>query len=85
MSWHEYRSSPLWSILVEAVRTIPVYPHHKAYVRDVVLVEQPQISAEELASKLGISLGESLVILYELEEAKNVNKEQTRQSGQTKL
>jgi transcription initiation factor IIE alpha subunit len=85
MSWDQHRSNPLWSMLVDTVHTIPVYPHHKAYVRDVVLVEQPKISADELASKLGISLGESLVILYELEEAKNADKDSTRQSEQTRL
>ena len=85
MSWHQYLSNPLWSILVDTVHTIPVYPHHKAYVRDVVLVEQPHMSAEELALKLGISLGEGLVILYELEKAKQAGKESTRQSEQTKL
>jgi hypothetical protein len=47
-----------------------MFSRHKAYVRDVVLVEQPNVSAEELALKLGISLGESLVILYELQKSK---------------
>jgi len=43
-----------------------MYLHHKAYVRDVVLVEQPDINADQLALRLDISLGESLVILFEL-------------------
>ena len=67
MSWQNYVNNPLWFILVDTVHTIAVYPHHKAYVRDVVLVEQPDISAEQLSLKLDISLGESLVILFELQ------------------
>jgi hypothetical protein len=51
-----------------------MFTHHKAYVRDVVQTAQPQINAEDLALKLGISLGESLVILYELTMSKAENK-----------
>jgi len=50
-----------------------MFTHHKAYVRDVVLVEQPQIDAEDLTLKLNISLGESLVILYELQKPRAEN------------
>jgi hypothetical protein len=51
-----------------------MFTHHKAYVRDVVQATQPQINAEDLALKLGISLGESLVILYELQVSRAENK-----------
>jgi len=70
MSWEDYVNNPLWTILVDTVHSIVMYPHHKAYVRDTVLVEQPNISAKDLALKLNISLGESLVILYELAKSK---------------
>lgn len=63
-------NNPLWPILVETVHAMVMYPHHKAYTRDVILHEQPQVNAGDLASKLGITLGEALVILYELKKQK---------------
>jgi len=51
-----------------------MYPHHKAYARDLVLHEQPDATAQELAIKLGIPLGEALVILSELRETKSEGK-----------
>jgi len=74
MSWEDYVNNPLWPILVDTVHSIVMYPHHKAYVRDIVLAEQPNINARDLALKLNISLGESLVILYELQKSKKENK-----------
>ena len=68
MTWQEHENNPLWQILVDTVHTNVMYPHHKAYTRDTVLTDQPQITAQELALKLNISLGESLVILYELQK-----------------
>jgi hypothetical protein len=70
MSFEDYVNNPLWRILVDTVHALSMFPHHKAYVRDVLLIEQPQMSAEDLVAKLSISLGESLVILYELEASK---------------
>jgi ribosomal protein S25 len=71
MSLEEYVKEKLWPVLVETVHAMVMYPHHKAYVRDVVLHEKPDITPQELASRLGIPLGEALVILYELKnEAK---------------
>jgi hypothetical protein len=70
MSLDEYVNNSLWHILVDTVHTLPMFAHHKAYVRDVVQVAQSQINAEDLALKLNISLGESLVILYELRKSK---------------
>jgi hypothetical protein len=67
MSFDDYINNPMWRILVDTVHTLPMFAHHKAYVRDVVQVEQSQINAEDLALKLGISFGESLVILCELQ------------------
>ena len=66
MSFEEYVSNPLWAILQEAVHSMIMYPHHKAYTRDVILNEQPDIIPKELAAKLRISLGEAMVILFEL-------------------
>jgi len=62
----EYENNPLWAVLVETVHAMVMYPHHKAYVRDAVLHEQPEITAADLAARLGISSGEALVILHEL-------------------
>lgn len=72
MSLEEYTKEKLWPILVETVHAMVMYPHHKAYTRDVLLHEKPDITPQELASRLGIPLGEALVILYELKnEAKS--------------
>ena len=62
----KYVNSPLWQILVETVHAMVMYPHHKAYTADRILSEQPNITPRDLAMKLGIPLGEALVILYEL-------------------
>ncbi len=71
--------SPLWLILVEVVHRLPMYRYHKAYVRDHILLENPDITAEELSKRLDIPLGEALVILSEL----RVNlKESKQQDGE---
>ena len=62
----ELDRNPLWLILVEAVHQLPMYPSHRAYVRDVLLPESPGLSAEDISARLDISLGEAMVILYEL-------------------
>ncbi|MEM2465924.1 MAG: hypothetical protein QXZ47_01305 [Candidatus Bathyarchaeia archaeon] len=74
MSLEEYTKEKLWPILVETVHAIVMYPHHKAYTRDVLLHENPDIAPSELASRLGIPLGEALVILYELMEERRKSK-----------
>jgi hypothetical protein len=56
----------LWLILVEAVHALPMYPSHKAYVRNSLALEAPEVSAEELSYRLDIPLGEALVILHEI-------------------
>lgn len=71
MSLEEYVSNPIWPVLVETVHAMIMYPHHKAYTRDVVLHEQPDVTYQDLAIKLGIPLGEALVILYELQKQKS--------------
>jgi hypothetical protein len=66
MNLEEYVRSPLWPILVETVHAMIMYPHHKAYVRDVYLQEKPDLTVKLLATKMGIPLGEAMVILHEL-------------------
>jgi hypothetical protein len=70
MSLEDYVKEKLWPILVETVHALVMYSHHKAYTREVVLHEKPDIKPEELAAKLRIPLGEALVILHELSNEK---------------
>ena len=62
--------NPLWLLLVEAVHALSLYTSHKAYTRDSILIDSPGTSAEELALRLNMPLGEALVILYELDSRK---------------
>ena len=66
MNLERVEENPIWSILVEVVHALPMYPSHKAYVRDVLMHENPDLTPEELSQMLDIPLGEALVILYEL-------------------
>lgn len=66
MSLEDYTKDKLWPMLVETVHSLVMYPQHKAYTRDVILHEKPNIKPDELAARLGISLGEAFVILHEL-------------------
>ncbi len=66
MNLDEYTKEKLWQLLVEAVHASVMYPTHKAYTRDSILPQKPDVSAVELAQRLGMSLGEALVILNEL-------------------
>lgn len=74
MRLEEYTKEQLWPILVEVVHSSVMYPSRKAYTRDQILREKPDITPAELAARLNMPLGESLVILHELsEERKNKN------------
>ncbi len=66
MNLDEYTKEKLWQLLVEAAHGSVMYNTHKAYTRDSILPQKPDISAVELAERLGMSLGEALVILSEL-------------------
>ena len=55
-------------MLVEAVHASVMYPTHKAYTRDYILPQKADVTANELAERLGMPLGEALVILSELVE-----------------
>jgi hypothetical protein len=67
MNLDEFTKEKLWLILTDTVHTMVMYPSHKAYIRDVILREKPDVTATELANRLNMPLGEALVILYELE------------------
>ena len=77
MSLEEYVGNPLWPILVETVHAMIMFPHHKAYTRNVILNEQPDTTPTDLATKLGIPLGEAIVILYELKKEKTESSKST--------
>ena len=66
MNLEDYTKEKLWLILVATVHTAVMYPNHKAYIRDVILREKPDVTPTELANRLNMSFGEALVILDEL-------------------
>jgi hypothetical protein len=66
MDFQELTKDKLWLILIETVHANVMYPTHKSYTRDVILRAKHDTSAEELAAKLNMPLGEALVILDEL-------------------
>ncbi|TRO53832.1 winged helix-turn-helix domain-containing protein [Candidatus Bathyarchaeota archaeon] len=68
MSSEECTKEKLWSLLVETVHASVMYPTHKAYTRETILQEKPDITATELANRMNMPLGEAIVILRELEE-----------------
>lgn len=71
MRFEEYIRERLWPILLETAHALVMYPHHKAYAREIVLNEAPNTTPDELAARLKIPLGEALVILYELKGEKS--------------
>ena len=66
MNLDDYTKERLWQLLVEAVHASVMYPTHKAYTRENVLPQKADVSSDELAERLGMPLGEALVILSEL-------------------
>ncbi len=66
MNLDEYSKEQLWQLLVEAVHASVMYPTHKGYTRDAILPQERNVSATELAERLGMPLGEAIVILNEL-------------------
>ena len=66
MNLEEYSKEKLWQLLVESVHASVMYPTHKAYTRDCILPQKGDVAASELAERLGMPLGEALVILSEL-------------------
>lgn len=53
-------------MIVETAKANVMYPTHKAYTRDTLLRENPELTADELAMRLNMPIGEALVILDEL-------------------
>ena len=72
MNLDGYSKEQLWQLLVEATHASVMYPTHKAYTREKVLPEKPDVSALELAQRLNMPLGSALVILSELTDERKV-------------
>jgi hypothetical protein len=70
----DLEKSPLWGVLVETVHSLPLYKSHKAYVKEIIIPEKPDASPEELSERMGMPLGEAMVILDELGREKPVDK-----------
>jgi hypothetical protein len=70
MNLDDYSKEKLWQLLVEAVHASVMYPTHKAYIRDNILPQKADISPTELSERLGMPMGEALVILSEIAEIK---------------
>jgi len=72
MNFEDYSKKKLWQLLVDTAHASVMYPTHKAYTRDKVLPEKADITADELATRLNMPLGEALVILNELADEHKV-------------
>ena len=66
MNLEEYTKEQLWKLLIDTAHSSVMYPTHKGYTRDTILPQQANIAPSELAERLGMSIGEALVILSEL-------------------
>ncbi|MGA2524457.1 MAG: hypothetical protein ABSF65_09955 [Candidatus Bathyarchaeia archaeon] len=72
MNPEEYTKERLWQLLVEAIHASVMYPTHKAYTRSTILPQKADVTASELAERLGMPLGEALIILSELVEERKL-------------
>ena len=70
MDFNAIKNEPLWSVLQDTARRIPLYSNFLAYVNEKILPNNPNITARELASKMSISYGEALVLLSDLKDKK---------------
>lgn len=59
----DFKTHPLWDILTETAQRNPMYANLLGYTRDMIIAKNPNITPQELATKLSVSLGESLIIL----------------------
>ena len=73
MNLDVYSKEQLWQLLAEAVHASVMYPTHKAYTRERILPETPDINAKQLALELNMPTAEALVILSELSEERKVS------------
>ena len=64
----EFKTHPLWKILVETARRSPLYAGLSGYCKNKILPHQPNISVKELARKMSISIGEALVLLHDCKQ-----------------
>lgn len=62
----DFKSEPLWSLLLETARNNPLHAGNVGYVKEYILPFNPKIDAKELATKLSITVGEALAILDRL-------------------
>lgn len=60
----------LWKLLVDVVHAIPMYKNHKRFVEEVMMKEKPEISSQELAVQLNMTVAEAIVILDEIRGGK---------------
>lgn len=68
MNLDDYTKEKLWQLLVETVHASVMYPTHKSYTRDSILPQKADVTAIELTERLGMPLGEAMVILNELSQ-----------------
>jgi hypothetical protein len=59
----DFKTHPLWSLLIETARDNPLFPGNIGYAETYILPKNPDITAKELANKLSITVGEALAIL----------------------
>ncbi|MHA2026207.1 MAG: hypothetical protein ACW98U_09930 [Candidatus Thorarchaeota archaeon] len=59
----DFKTHPLWALLIETARDNPLYPGNVGYAEKYILPKNPNITAKELANKLSITVGEALAIL----------------------
>ena len=67
--------NPLWGVLVEVIHSLPLYRSHKNYIKEVILPDKPNVKPEEISERLGMPLGETMVILEELGRENSANKD----------
>ncbi len=66
MDLGEFTKDKLWTMLVEQVHASVMYPTHKAYTRESILPQKPNVTPLELSERLNLRIGEAIVILEEL-------------------
>ncbi|MFX0113491.1 MAG: hypothetical protein ACFFB3_02985 [Candidatus Hodarchaeota archaeon] len=62
--------SELYDLLCQIAEKSPLFPNYVAWTRKILLAQTPQPGPQEIASLLGISLGEAYVILDKIYKEK---------------
>jgi hypothetical protein len=65
-----YSKSELYDFLCQTAERSPLFPNYVAWTRKILLAKKPQPGPQEIASLLGISLGEAYVILDKIAKEK---------------